>query len=754
MKGFRYLLISLGAVFFLSVTASANTYYVSTTGNNNNPGTEGLPWQTIQYAVDHVSPGDTILVQSGSYAGCRITRSGTANAPCTLKAAPGASVLINSLSPANRHQSLIEIENFDAVVSYWIIDGFEVANGARYGIDLRFTDHVTIQNCRAHGSRLTGIFLAFCYFPLIQNNESYSNGEHGIYQSNSGDNPVIRSNNLHHNFAAGLHMNGDRNFTPGDGIISFAVVEKNIVWENGTGGGSGINCDGVSDSIIRNNLLYNNRASGISLYAIDGAEGSSRNRVYNNTIVMPSNGRWCINIPASTEGQTNPTGNKIKNNILYNAHSFRGAITTYSNAASGFESDYNIIVPRFSTDGGSSNMNLSQWQSRGYDLHSATATLDQLFIDAAALNFRLKTASPAQDFGTVLADVTQDIDGVARPQGAKHDAGCYEAQQSPQAPVADFSASPVSGTAPLAVQFTDQSTNATGWQWDFGDGGSSSQKNPSHTYQNAGSYTVSLTASNAAGMSVKTKTGYITASQAPQPPVADFSATPLTGNAPLIVQFNDLSTNATGWQWDFGDGGSSSQKNPSHTYQSAGSYTVRLTASNAAGQSIKTKTSYITVSQAPPPPPPPIAQDYTCTSVTVDSGKVKSGNHTSVHSSDDVTLQIRSSNSGGLQAAQSTYLFETALNRLSSLTVMTEAKVSIKPQRQRVMVFNFSTNQWDTIDDRQITSKSDQAVTINVSNPSLYISASGQVRVRIRSGDSTTSGWKHSVDLVKITAAP
>ncbi|MEW6212237.1 MAG: PKD domain-containing protein [Acidobacteriota bacterium] len=665
VKGFRYLIISLSAVFFLSVTASANTYYVSTAGNNNNPGTEALPWQTIQYAVDHISAGDTILVASGAYAGCRIGRSGTPTAPCTLKAATGAAVLINSLSPANRHQSLIEIENFDGVVSYWIIDGFEVANGARYGIDLRFTDHVTVQNCRAHGSRLTGIFLAFCYYPVIENNESFSNGEHGIYQSNSGDYPVIRNNNLHHNYAAGLHMNGDRNFTPGDGIISFATVEKNIVWENGVGGGSGINCDGVSDSIIRNNLLYNNRASGISLYAIDGAEGSSRNRVYNNTIVMPANGRWCINIPASTEGQSNPAGNKIKNNILYNAHSFRGAINLYSDLASGFESDYNIIVPRFSTDGGDTNMNLSQWQSRGYDLHSVAATLDQLFIDAAALNFRLKSTSPAQDFGASLTDVTDDIEGVSRPQGAKHDAGCYETVQSPQAPVADFSASPVSGNAPLTVQFTDLSTAATAWQWDFGDGGSSTQKNPSHTYQNAGSYSVVLTASNAAGMSVKTRIGYITVSQTP-----------------------------------------------------------------------------------------PVAQDYACSSVAIDVGKVRAGNHTSVHLSDGVYLQIKSGSSDGFQTVQSTYLFETSLPALSSLVVTVEAKVSVKPQQQRVMLFNFATGQWDTLDDRRITSKSDQTVLIDVSNPALYISSSGQVRVRLRSGDVTASRWKHSIDLVKITAAP
>jgi hypothetical protein len=132
---------------------------------------------------------------------------------------------------------------------------------------------------------------------------------------------------------------------------------------------------------------------------------------------------------------------------------------------------------------------------------------------------------------------------------------------------------------------------------------------------------------------------------------------------------------------------------------------------------------------------------------------VTSGNHTSTHASDDVTLQIRTVNSGGFHTAQSTYVFETALGQLSSLKVTAETKVSIKPQRQRVMIFNVTTGQWDTLDDRSITSKSDQTVTINIENPSRYISA-GRVRVRVRSGDRATSRWKHSVDLVKITAAP
>ena len=417
----------------LPADASATTYYVATTGNNSNPGTTLQPWLTLQHAVDTVVAGDTILVKSGTYAGCRIGRSGQANLPCTLKTDTGAAVLINAASPANRHNSNIEVELFDVTLSYWVIDGFEVSGALRYGIDLRDTDHVTVQNCFVHNSAVTGIFLAFCYHPLIQNNQSANNGEHGVYQSNSGDFPTIRGNTLHHNAGAGLHMNGDRNFTPGDGIISSALVEKNVVYENGTAGGSGINCDGVDDSIIRNNLIYNNHASGISLYATDGTEGSSRNKVYNNTIVMPADARWCINISASTEGQPNAVGNLVKNNILYNAHTFRGSITTYSGAVSGFQSDYNVVVSRFSSDDGGTNMTLAQWQALGYDLHSFVATPTALFVSPAGNNYHLKSGSPAADAAATFAEVTDDLDNVLRPQGIAFDMGCFELSGAPPA---------------------------------------------------------------------------------------------------------------------------------------------------------------------------------------------------------------------------------------------------------------------------------------------------------------------------------
>ncbi|MDX8549241.1 PKD domain-containing protein, partial [Methanospirillum purgamenti] len=169
--------------------------------------------------------------------------------------------------------------------------------------------------------------------------------------------------------------------------------------------------------------------------------------------------------------------------------------------------------------------------------------------------------------------------------------------------VADFTASPTSGTAPLTVQFTDTSTGSpTMWAWEFGDGTTEGMlANPSHTYQNPGTYTVKLTASSqTGGTSTKTKEGFITVTQAGGI-VADFTASPTSGTAPLTVQFTDTSTGSpTMWAWEFGDGTTEGMlANPSHTYQNPGTYTVKLTASSqTGGTSTKIKEGYITVSSS------------------------------------------------------------------------------------------------------------------------------------------------------------
>lgn len=443
-------------VLFLGLTATAQaaTYYVAPNGNNSNPGSSTQPWATLQFAVDAISPGDVIIVRAGTYAGCRISKAGTANALKTLKADAGARPLLNTLSTANRHQSIIEIENFDGDAGYWIIDGFEITNAPRHGVDIRGASYVTVQNCFAHhngtNGRGDGIFLGFGPHPTLQNNECSYNTEHGIYHSNSADYLTVRGNRLHHNANSGLHINGDLS-QGGDGMISFALIEKNIVHENGAGGGSGINCDGLFDSVIRNNLLYGNRASGISLYAIDAAAGSSRNQVLHNTIIQAANARYCVNIPAS-DGVANPTGNIVKNNILYHPDT-RGSLTTYSTTASGFQSDYNIVVNRFTANDGNTLLTLAQWQALGHDTHSQIVAPSALFVDQAANNYHLKSGAPAINAGTTVSGVSEDLDGLARPQGSAPDIGCYEFALATVTSVsaASFAANPLAAEAILAA---------------------------------------------------------------------------------------------------------------------------------------------------------------------------------------------------------------------------------------------------------------------------------------------------------------
>jgi PKD repeat protein len=171
---------------------------------------------------------------------------------------------------------------------------------------------------------------------------------------------------------------------------------------------------------------------------------------------------------------------------------------------------------------------------------------------------------------------------------------------TPPAPVADFSATPTSGSSPLTVNFSDLSSNGpTSWSWDFGDGGSSTAQNPTHVYASAGTYTVSLTATNGSGSNTATKVNYISVTTTPPAPVADFSASPTSGSAPLTVNFTDLSSNGpTTWSWAFGDGGTSTAQNPTHVYAAAGTYTVSLTATNGSGSNTATKVNYITVTGA------------------------------------------------------------------------------------------------------------------------------------------------------------
>jgi PKD repeat protein len=164
-----------------------------------------------------------------------------------------------------------------------------------------------------------------------------------------------------------------------------------------------------------------------------------------------------------------------------------------------------------------------------------------------------------------------------------------------EVPVANFEASPSSGQAPLSVQFSDKSLNdPVQWEWSFGDGDTSLDQNPMHTFQGDGSFNVRLTASNARG-----STEVIQTISVGVPLSADFTFSSDSNDAPRVVTFEDKSKGSpTAWAWDFGDDTNpSTEQNPVHVYTNTNpsGYVVSLTVTNSSGSSTKTSTDHIKV---------------------------------------------------------------------------------------------------------------------------------------------------------------
>jgi|WetSurMetagenome_2_1015567.scaffolds.fasta_scaffold184967_2 PKD repeat protein len=160
-------------------------------------------------------------------------------------------------------------------------------------------------------------------------------------------------------------------------------------------------------------------------------------------------------------------------------------------------------------------------------------------------------------------------------------------------PVAQFTSDPTMGFAPLAVQFTDTSQNQpASWRWNFDDGSESGWQNPAHTYASGGQYTISFAACNGAGCDSLTAADYISV-YAP-----DFSAVPASGTAPLTVTFNDTGTGCpepTAWYWDFGDGTTSTARNPIHLYKKPDTYSVKFWIAGQAGTAWVNRSAVVTV---------------------------------------------------------------------------------------------------------------------------------------------------------------
>ncbi|UCG88703.1 MAG: PKD domain-containing protein, partial [Gemmatimonadota bacterium] len=303
---------------------------------------------------------------------------------------------------------------------------------------------------------------------------------------------------------------------------------------------------------------------------------------YATTLVpFDTNDIWDVFVHDRHTGQTQrvsvtTSGAQVKRTSRYPSISADGRYVAFHSGADEYVTDYNNSIDIFLHDRQTAHTQRVSVTSGGAEA-SGDSEYPAVSADGRCVAFR----SAAEDL--VVDDTNGVRDVFVRTR-----------------PTADFAATPTSGYAPLFVDFTDLSTGApTSWEWHFGDGGSSTAQHPTHEYLSAGSYTVTLTVYGAGSPDTKTRADYVVVLSSP---TADFSTSPTSGIAPLTVSFTDLSAgDPTSWEWDFGDGATSSEQNPSHEYLTPGSYSVSLTAANVGGSDTETKPDCVTV--LPPPPP-------------------------------------------------------------------------------------------------------------------------------------------------------
>ena len=174
------------------------------------------------------------------------------------------------------------------------------------------------------------------------------------------------------------------------------------------------------------------------------------------------------------------------------------------------------------------------------------------------------------------------------------------APQQHALPNSEFTLDIDSGYAPHTVRFTASASDSdTRYNWDFGDGNSSSAQSPAHKYTVPGQYWVTLTVYGPGGSSSFVRQISVVARVAP---VARFEASPLQGQAPLEVQFtNNTTGEVNSYQWSFGDGATSSDVAPAHTFQATGAYDIELAATGPGGQSRYVRQIVVADPQSPAP---------------------------------------------------------------------------------------------------------------------------------------------------------
>jgi hypothetical protein len=402
----------LACVLSQSIAVHAATYYVSTTGNDSNPGTSSKPWQTVAYATATMKPGDTTYVRSGIYkeGSIRFSKSGTQSAPIKLLNAPGESPIVDCIDKSKFHRILLLHPSGPLNPIGWItIEGFEIRN-CYNGIKVISGHDLTIRRNWIHHNTPGSGILGNGTRVLIDRNIINHNGDiegcksgtspcspgsHGVYFN--GTSTVITNNVIYDNLVFGLQLNGSTASSTYKPYIhpspEYALSENWV--------------------IAHNTFAYSWRGAGVVVWGFSCNNARIENNTFYENGVANSFGTQGVHFTSTT-----CTGITIRNNLFYTSRS--GVMRALgAGAKEGFH---------YSQSG-----NIVDVSPPGFI--NAPATLP------ASPNFALTARSPAIDAGLALPAIKAAFDGTLRPQGRGYDIGAYEYSadsdtNGPSAPVA------------------------------------------------------------------------------------------------------------------------------------------------------------------------------------------------------------------------------------------------------------------------------------------------------------------------------